>query len=241
MFWTAKLKSISDKVCRIIFNISLNTYWFIYCYIRFPHQKPHYKMIINENLLLKYGADYKYYNSGDIIFHTGSQPKFYYQIIKGTIEIGSYHEGGKESLQNILTEGQCFGESLLFIDKEYPMNATAKENCTILQLPKIKFFELLAHHPEIAMNLFKCLADRLYYKHIMLFNISSPDPSFKLKTVMDYYKVYNSNKTPFSYKVPLTRKQLANLTGLCTETVIRTIKKMERKSLLKIENGKIYC
>lgn len=39
-------------------------------------------MIIDENLLLKYGADYEYYNSNDIIFKEGDQPKFYYQIVK---------------------------------------------------------------------------------------------------------------------------------------------------------------
>lgn len=55
-------------------------------------------MIIDENLLLKYGADYEYYDSKDIIFHEGDQPRFYYQIVKGTVELGSYHVGGKESL-----------------------------------------------------------------------------------------------------------------------------------------------
>lgn len=78
------------------------------------------------------------------------------------------------------------------------------------------------------MNLFRCLADRLYYKQIILFNISSADPSFKIETVMDYYKDYNSNQSPYPYMVPFSRRQLTSLTGLCIETVIRTVKKMEK-------------
>ena len=42
------------------------------------------------------------------------------------------------------------------------------------------------------------------------------------------------------YIVPLTRQQMANLTGLRVETVIRTIKLMEKNNLLKIKKGLIY-
>ncbi|WP_262891347.1 helix-turn-helix domain-containing protein [Epilithonimonas arachidiradicis] len=35
------------------------------------------------------------------------------------------------------------------------------------------------------------------------------------------------------------RQQMANLTGLCVETTIRTLKAMEKKNLLKIRNRKI--
>lgn len=49
----------------------------------------------------------------------------------------------------------------------------------------------------------------------------------------------HENKTPFTYEVPITRQQLASLTGLCVETTIRAIKKMEREKILRITNRKI--
>ncbi|MEF9477344.1 helix-turn-helix domain-containing protein [Chryseobacterium sp. 1B4] len=51
---------------------------------------------------------------------------------------------------------------------------------------------------------------------------------------MDYYKESSSCKKQYSYEVPLTRQQIANLTGLRVETVIRTVKKMEKKDIIKI-------
>lgn len=57
---------------------------------------------------------------------------------------------------------------------------------------------------------------------------------------MDYYQVYNFNDAENSNMIPFTRRQLANLTGLRWETVIRTVKKMEKENVLKIKNGKIY-
>ncbi|WP_343607731.1 Crp/Fnr family transcriptional regulator [Chryseobacterium oranimense] len=197
-------------------------------------------MIINESLLLSHGAECIEYEVNEIIFHEGTTPKFYYQIVEGIVELKNYHDEGKEFTHNILSSGQCFGESLLLNERSYPMTAVAQTPCKILKLSKIIFLDLLQQNPQVALNMFKCLADRLYYKYIMLFNISSNNPSQQLKTLMDYYRDYNFNGVEKSNKVPFTRKQLANLTGLRIETVIRTVKKMEKDRILKIENGKIY-
>ena len=42
------------------------------------------------------------------------------------------------------------------------------------------------------------------------------------------------------FMVELSRQQLADLTGLRVETVIRTIKQLEKQEYLKIIEGKIY-
>jgi len=56
---------------------------------------------------------------------------------------------------------------------------------------------------------------------------------------MDYLKGNNDNNK-YSFQIPLTRQQLANLTGLRVETVIRTIKKMHNAHLIKVQNRKIF-
>ena len=197
-------------------------------------------MIINEDLLLANGATEESCNINQILFHEGDRPLYYFQIVKGTIELNNYHEDGKEFTQNILFDGQSFGESLLFNDSPYPMNAVVKAESTVLKLTKANFLKLIKENSEISLNVFKCLSDRLLYKYIMLFSLSSTNPVFKLETVMNYLKSYSSNQSQFSFKIPLTRQQLANLTGLRVETVIRVIKRMEEMLILRVESGKIY-
>lgn len=41
--------------------------------------------------------------------------------------------------------------------------------------------------------------------------------------------------------VKLTRQQIADMTGLRVETVIRSIRQMEEKGELVIDKGKVYC
>jgi len=197
-------------------------------------------MLINENLLLNNGAIEEFYSSKQIIFNEASVPRFYFQIVEGIVELNNYHIDGKEFTQNILSEGQSIGEALLFTNKTYPMRAVAKTDCIILKLPKSHFLTLVHQNPEITFNIMQCLADRLYYKYIMLFNISSPDPVFRITTILDYLKSFSPNKSPFSYQVNLSRKQLANLTGLRIETVIRCIKRMEQEKIVKIRSRKIF-
>lgn len=196
-------------------------------------------MIISEDLLLAYGGEYENYPANEIIFSEGNLPKFYYQIVNGIVELNNYHEDGKEFTQNILSDGQSLGESLLFISKPYPMNAVTKSNCKIIKLSQSDFFSLIQQNPEVMMNLYQWMADRMYYKYIMLFNVSTTDPQLKIKTIMDYLKTSQCQKVPFSYLIPYTRQQIANLTGLRVETVIRTVKKMENENLLKIKGRKI--
>ncbi|WP_370898395.1 Crp/Fnr family transcriptional regulator [Chryseobacterium gossypii] len=196
-------------------------------------------MVIKEEILRSMGASIKHYGSSEFIFSEGDQPNYYYQIIKGEVKLNNYYEDGKEFIQNILSDGQSCGESILFIDKPYPMNAETLTECSVLRLHKSAFFELLEKSPRLCMEISSFLSQRLYYKFIMMQNISSQNPTTRLKALMDYLKSFQSDSKPYSFMVPFTRQQMASLTGLCVETAIRTIKVMEKDKIVKIRDRKI--
>jgi len=197
-------------------------------------------MFINEELLLKYDAEYVSYGFRNDIFKKGDTVRHYLQIKSGTVELCNYHEDGKEFTLNILDEGQSVGESFLFSENHYPMFAVAKTDCDILRLEKSKFLQLLNENPPEIDNLLKHLSDRLFHKYLMLFNNSSSDAGNKIKSLLDYYKEISTSKNRFEYEVPFTRQQIANLTGLRVETVIRVVKKLERDKVLKIMDHAIF-
>lgn len=195
--------------------------------------------MIAEDLLISFGAETKEYKAGDIIFHEGEFSMFYHQIERGRIKLNNYTESGKEFIQNIFSDGHSFGESLLFVDRAYPMNAIAMQDSRVFRLPKSNFLNLIKENQKVSLDVYQCLAERMYYKYIMLYNLSFQNPMLKLKQLMDYLKSYYEDKSPYSFQVSLTRQQLASLTGLRVETVIRAIKSMEKDKILKIEKRKI--
>lgn len=196
-------------------------------------------MNIEPELLYSYGAEKKSYKQKEIIYREGDHAAYYYQIIKGKVKLNSYDEGGKEFIHNIIGENQSFGDSLIFLEKFYVMNAICLTDTEVIRLPKNNFIELLENNPKISLELNACLSQRLYFKAIMLQNMSSQNPMIRLEGLLNYLKSYHDGDCEQCFPVELTRQQIANLTGLRVETVIRNLKKMEKQGKLKIKDRKI--
>jgi CRP-like cAMP-binding protein len=85
------------------------------------------------------------------------------------------------------------------------------------------------------------LSSRLYYKAIMASEISSQEPEHRILRLLDYMKKYIHHlDKQDTYQVDLTRQQIADLTGLRVETVIRACKALEKKNEIKITKRKIF-
>ncbi|WP_228393974.1 Crp/Fnr family transcriptional regulator [Chryseobacterium artocarpi] len=116
----------------------------------------------------------------------------YYQIGKGKIKLNNYIEDGKEFIQNIFSNGHSFGESL-FICRTPP-------GCySVFRMPKSSFLNLIQTNPEISLSIYQCLAERMYHKYIMFYNLSFQNQGSKLKLLLDYMKSYYEDKTPYFF------------------------------------------
>lgn len=196
--------------------------------------------MINEDLLLSFGAEIRTYDPDDIIFSEGDIPGFFFYISEGKVKLNNYNEAGKEFIQVMFSKGESLGLSSLFTEKKYPINAVAVEESEILRLPKASFFDMLKKEPEHYHRILQYVSEHMYYKYLMMQSMAFQNPSEKLLTLMDYMKFNHEDKSQYSFQVPMTRQQLASLTGLSVETVIRVIKNLEKEGILKIQNRKIY-
>lgn len=197
--------------------------------------------MIPEQLLLSYGAHNKLYLKNEYIFHQEQRAHFYYQIVSGEVKMNNLRENGKEFIQSFFSAPQSFGEPPLFSEITYPANAVATQDSEILCLPKNRFLDLLLENPQTHLEVTTAIASRLYYKAIMASEISSQEPEHCILRILDYLKedVYKLTE-PFSFKVNLTRQQIADLTGLRVETIIRATKSLEKKNEILIKKRKIY-
>lgn len=197
--------------------------------------------MIPESLLLKYGGEQRSFEKNEYIFKEGRKAHYYYQIVSGEVKMNNYLENGKEFIQSFFGSPRSFGEPPLFSNIKYPANAITTTASEIILLEKEAFLKLLLSYPEIHLKITEALAIRLYYKAIMAPEISSQEPEHRILRIMDYLKkdIYKLER-PFSFKIELTRQQIADLTGLRVETVIRATKNLEKKKELKIKNRKLY-
>lgn len=192
-------------------------------------------------LLEKYGALKKSFDKNEIIFEDGNLPTHYYQIISGEVKMSNYNDDGREFIQGIFYTNQSFGEPPLFLNQNYPANAIAVEDAEILLLTKSSFMKLLQDNANVSIKIIENLAQRLYYKSVMAAEMSTQEPEHRILKLMDHGIAYfNFKKEENGYLINFTRQQIGDLTGLRVETVIRTIKALEKKGVLKIINRKVY-
>lgn len=196
------------------------------------------KIMIENDILLTWGAVAKKYKKGEFIFYEGEVPHFYYQLIDGKVKIFNINEDGKEYTQGDFTKGESFGEPPIFVDEPYPSTAVTTEDSIILKITKEKYIELLDEYPNLQKKIIKQFARRIYDKSVTAREIINNAPETRVLSFLNSYKKrYGYNNTEI--KIPYTRQEIANFTGLRVETVIRTLNKMKNENKVKIVNRKL--
>ena len=198
--------------------------------------------MIAKEILEKYHFKFKKYSKNEALFNEGTIATHYFQIISGEIKMCNFNDDGKEFVQGFFYDNQSFGEPPLFLDETYPANAIAVIETSVYVLKKEDFFKLLKENPEVTIQMITNLSQRMRYKAVMMAEISFQEPEHRILKLIEYiishFKLIKNDEG--YYFIDFTRQQLADLSGLRVETVIRTIKTLEKKGKIKIENRKVY-
>lgn len=189
-------------------------------------------------LLKQYGAAKREIPAQTVIFLEGDTAHTYFQIVSGSVKMFNTNPDGKEFVQGMFEAGQSFGEPPLFQNSDYPASAQAISDTTLYALPKDQLFNLLKEHFDIHLKFTSILTKRLMYKAMILREISSHDAKHRILTLIDHLK--NEYGEPSQkMEVNLTRQQISDLLGIRVETVIRTVKQLEKEGEIEIIERKI--
>lgn len=197
--------------------------------------------MIDIDLLLACGAAYKKVTAGEIIFQEGSSCHFYYQLVSGTVRWVNVDEEGNEYIQTLIDPGECFGEIPLFDEGPYAATAIAEEDSVLIRLHRSSFTQLLKDSPEIHFSFTRLLAKRVRFKFLLIKSLALYAPEARIAALINYLKAENKNFCPKCNQLKLTRQQIADMTGLRVETVIRAMRHMHDRGELVIEKGKVFC
>lgn len=173
-----------------------------------------------------------------VLFHQGDFARDYFQVEAGSVKMYIASPDGQEFIQGIFTAGESFGEPALIGKFPYPGSGKAIENGKVWKLSGDYFEQMLRENFELHMKMTQVLCQRLRYKSMVLSEISSYDPDHRIISLLKYFKSKVSGEGR-RIRIPYTRQQIADMSGLRVETVIRTVKKMEKEGKLVLEGHKI--
>lgn len=197
--------------------------------------------VFPSKVLEKYHAKLISLKKDQMLFYEGGTATDYFQVEEGMVKMFITSADGQEFIQGIFSPGESFGEPALIGKFPYPGSVAAIEPSKVWKLPSDYFLQMLKENFELHLAMDRVLCQRLKYKSMVLSEISSHDPEHRITTLLKYYKSKNINHKEKNSKViiPYTRQQLADMSGLRVETVIRTVKKMEKEKKLLLEGHKI--
>lgn len=198
-------------------------------------------MIIEIDKLLAWGATYKKVSAGETIFREGCSCSFYHQLVSGSVRWININDEGKEILQVMIEPGECFGELPLFDDGSYAATTIANEDSVIIRLNRVVFVQIIKENPEIHFAFSKMLCERLRFKFLIVKELANHNPEHSITTLFAYFKETKKNICSNCNRIKLTRQQIADMTGLRVETVIRAIRNMHSKGEVLVDKGKVYC
>lgn len=197
---------------------------------------------IDIDLLLECGGVYKSYDKDEHIFHEEQQPHFYHQVVEGKIKMFNTTEEGKEFIQGFFTAGQSFGEPPLFTGTAYPACAVCIELTVVIRLHIDKFKQMLRENFDVHFKITQQLANRVINKTNNLKEISFHNPEHRIIAILNNQRKEKLAFNPSAQRVKIdfTRQQIADMSGLRVETVIRTMRHLHEQEILTIEKGKVY-
>lgn len=195
-------------------------------------------MGIDLDCLITWGGVIKKIPKKEIIFREDSMPSYYYQIISGKVSLFNIDDHYKEFIQGVFIENESFGEPPLFINEPYPSTAITVKDSIIIKVPKQNFFDMVQKMPSLQMHFIKILATRVYLKSMASKNLITNDAETRIINFLNSFK--KTGKSHEKVLILHTRQEIANLTGLRVETVIRTLKKLQEQSIVQITDHKLY-
>jgi len=194
--------------------------------------------MIPEKLLYEYQAENITLQENEVIFSEKKRADYYFQLHKGGVKVYNLNEQGKEFVQGMFYDGESFGEPPLLGNFSYPATAIAIQKTELIRISRENFIDLLRNNFNVHFKLLTTLSKRLNYKAMIMKEISVHPPEHRILTLVDFIKQKDGSTS--KYQVDLTRQQIADLTGLRVETVIRACKQLETEGEIEIINRKIH-
>ncbi len=175
------------------------------------------------------------YSKGEVVYSSGGQPRAVYFIKSGKVRMVTVNNEGKEFIQGIFKSNEYFGEPALLLNKPYLAYTIADQSSEIIIVPKSAFLDLLNELPDFNMQLIQNLSSRLFYKSMMLEEMANEQAEHRVLTLVNYLIKDHAH----GMELKFTRQQLADMSGLRVETVIRIIKRLSNQVAFKLLKGKI--
>jgi len=179
----------------------------------------------------------KKYKKGEIIYKEGEYSNNVYLIYKGKAKSFKIDEFGKELILNIHKDDDLIGLSAIIDNSHYYETMTAMESLEIMCISKSKLLQILESKHKLSLEIFQLVNENLTEVKEQLLQMAFGSMRRKTaKTILKFANIMSNKPTD---SINISRRDLAGVAGIATESLIRTLTDFKKNGILEIEGRNI--
>lgn len=178
-------------------------------------------------------SNYVSFKDGDLIYQEGEIPENIFIVCKGRVKIYSTDYSGQQLIIWIRYPGEIFGHLAVFSEKEYLCNAQAMGDTIICKIDKIHFYNLMNQYPNISKLIIKKMSNEIRILQLKLKDTAYKPAKSKVANTLIKHISFKTKDSQYPTIYGLKRREIAEITGLALETVVRILSEFEKKKIIQ--------
>ncbi len=178
---------------------------------------------------------------GDILFHKGDPCNGFHLLVYGQIKLAFTSSQGSEKVVEIISQGQSFGEAVMFMEKPYIVFAQALSDSLLLHISKAAVFEELQRDHNLCRKMLAGMAMRL---HQLMNDVESYSLHSGKQRIIGYLLRELPEDSPaaidVSITLPTNKGIIASRLNLTQEHFSRILHELTDHKLIVVEGRKIH-
>jgi CRP/FNR family transcriptional regulator, nitrogen oxide reductase regulator len=177
------------------------------------------------------------YERGTTIFEQGTPSDAFYTIASGRVKIFKMTPAGKDLILEVFGPGDPLGAVATYDGRPFPASAVAMEDTTCVIIPRGVFFQLLEQHPTLVRGLLLGLTVRLVELTNRLAELTGGRIESRFARLFQKLarEMGREDRGGTFVALPLSRQELADLTGTTIETCIRIMSRWNKEGVVRTE------
>ena len=172
---------------------------------------------------------------GRAFFRQGDTARKLFILRQGRVKISQTTAEGHQIVVRYVGFGELFGCVLLYGGREYPATALAVSDCEALSWDHASFVKMMERYPRIAINALELVGEELSgmrarYQELATERVEQRVARALLRLVRQAGKKVDGGVL---IEFPLSRQDLAELTGTTLHTVSRILSVWENEGLIR--------
>ena len=174
-------------------------------------------------------------SKGSEVFSQDSEAGHFYLLLSGHVRVVRTTPDGDQVIARYINEGEWFGIAVTMGRTTYPASAVAAVDCVVLSWPNSAWTGIKSRFPSIAAGTYQTIGARLEQAQARVVEMSTQQVEQRFASAVLRLVAQSGRQTGEGIEIdfPLSRQDLAELTGSTLHTVSRLLSAWEEQGIVR--------